>query len=100
MGASQEKYTCCMSDKKQSIMEISFFESFVRGSNYESPIPDEVCVEEVSKWGISEGVFEDWSTDNEKIVEIDNEPCKNPMKVSKISFGTKNLIKRSDKQEI
>lgn len=94
MGASQEKFGCCMSDKKKSVMELSVFESFVRGSNYESPIPDEVCNEEVSKWGMSEGIIEDWSTDNEKVAEVDNEPRKNLMWASKISFGSKNLAKK------
>lgn len=91
MGQIQDSNSCCMNDKKQSIMELSFQDPLYRTASYESPIPDEVCTFEITATALHENSAEEWSTDNEKNPDICSEPCTNTMKTSRISLCSKRL---------
>ena len=89
MGTLSTKNSCCPCDKKQSFMEISFVNSFVRDSEYESPIPDEVCEYQSSMRMASEPTAEE-STDGDKYMDVCSEPMKNRLEISRIFHGSKN----------
>lgn len=74
-------------------MEISFVNSFVRDSDYESPIPDEFCEYKSSIRLASEPTAEE-STDGDKEMDVCTEPIKNKLEISRIFHGSKHLTNR------
>ncbi|OMJ85817.1 hypothetical protein SteCoe_12814 [Stentor coeruleus] len=95
MGVIQGKDFCCMKEERKSILELSIFDNsfdseFVRDSNYESPIPDEVYSYSPIHKDKSFTVDDD-STDIEKGFEVTEEPNKNYPRKSSIEDCTHNL---------
>ncbi|OMJ78595.1 hypothetical protein SteCoe_21575 [Stentor coeruleus] len=98
MGQKQDTNSCCMDDKKESVLEISLTEPLYRSSSYESPIPDEVCTFEITANEICERSVEEWSTDLENHLGICTEPSTNTPKKSRISSCSKKIsVKCIDK---
>ena len=89
MGQKHETHICCVGERQQSILEVSFFESFrssfQRNSSYESPIPDEICIQEQEKSFTEDNLIGELSTDFGK--------KENTLKISeKINSGNELLM--------
>lgn len=98
MGIIHSGNTCCMREERKSILEMSFIENsfdeeFIRDSNYESPIPDEVFSYSSSPRKNNIFIIEEYSTNIEKAFEINEEPGKNYPRRSSIKECTQNLLK-------
>lgn len=98
MGIIHDSNSCCLRTDKKSVLEANLFEdsmqnSFLRGSSYESPIPDEVCVIETTDLKNIANYIDEPSTDVEKQQEVIDEPNKNRMNYSMISLGTGGYLK-------